>query len=147
MDLSQNRTYELFLAQVQGVTLDGLMATVPGNAALRYVLVQQPAIHGNSVPGPGAWLLIGSLDIAGGSPPRAHTAWLLGSSAPNRKHGTITRIHHSGAFGEITDPQGKKLFFHVSELPPGSSVHVGQRVSYVEGLNAKGWLARRVRPD
>lgn len=64
-----------------------------------------------------------------------------------RRQGKVTRIHHTGRFGEIRSRDGKDLFFHVDDLPSGASVRVDQQVTFLETVNEKGWKALEVRPE
>jgi CspA family cold shock protein len=61
--------------------------------------------------------------------------------------GTVKRKTDRG-FGFIDTGRGKDLFFHMSAVEGTSfdELREGQRVSYTEGMGAKGPRAENVRP-
>ena len=61
--------------------------------------------------------------------------------------GIIKKLMTKG-FGFIDTGKGKDLFFHSSAVQSVTfnELHLGQKVSYTEGVSAKGPCAENVKP-
>jgi hypothetical protein len=143
LDLATGSAVELYRVRVEYAQPGYLLARVEGNPALGLVRCRSADVSGGAgTLRPGALLLAGPLRFDGDGMAGAEQAWPISA----RASGVINRIHASGSFGEITTPAGARFFFHVSQLPPGVSVRVGQGVTFVETVNDRGPAALDVRP-
>lgn len=63
-----------------------------------------------------------------------------------RDTGTVVRWIAARGFGWIApDAGGRGVFFHITSLPRGVGVHVGDRVEYLPVAEAQGLRALGVR--
>jgi hypothetical protein len=147
IDLARSHALDLYLVRVSSKTATHTFTAVPNNPALAVVCVANTDIP--TATGVGDWLLVGPLAFDGDGLTRARHAWPLHVPAPWRLSGVVSRVHPTGRFGEIAGPNGTRLFFHISDLPPGIvpgvNLFVGQAVSYREQPTEKGLNAREVR--
>lgn len=147
IDLARGQTVDLYLVRVTSKTATHTFTAVPNNPALAVVCLANTDIPTATVVG--AWLLVGPLTFDGDGLTRAGHAWPLHVAAPRRFSGVVSRVHPTGRFGEIAGPDSKRLFFHISDLPPGIvpgiNLFIGQPVSFREQPTEKGWNAREVR--
>ncbi len=143
-----------------------LLARVNDNHSLGPVHLPRAAlaVPGGVEPRVGQSVLVGPLSFDRDGAPRASRGWVLATPkrsesgplppppmpVPSRLVGYVTRIHPSGAFGEIGDVAGhggQRWFFHHSALvPSGCVVAIGQRVSFSSVHNDRGPKAIHVRP-
>ena len=146
-DLGTGGTLELYHARVTHTAPGYLLAELLGNPAVKAVRLPFPDLRAVGSPvRSGDVLLVGPLRYDANGLPRAGRGWRVAVAPDDRRRGTVNRIYFTGAYGEITAERGKKLFFHVSQLPPGFRVAVGSRVTFREVLTDRGWNAEDVRP-
>lgn len=148
LDLAHRVTIDLYLVRVTSRTATHTFTTVPENPGLAVICVANADVPpGTAI---GNWLLVGPLTFDQDGLARAHHAWRPHVSGPQRFSGIVSRVYHTGRFGQIAGPNGKMLFFHIDDVPPGIvpgvNLMVGDAVTYREELTAKGWNARDVHP-
>jgi cold shock CspA family protein len=155
IDLASARPYELFSVRVSFAGPAYFLGEVLGNASLAVVRITRAGVQDAAGVQTGDVLLAGPLEFDADQMARMPHGWRLAAPAAgamtrpvpgaSRCLGVVNRIHTTGKFGQITSASGRLLFFHVSQLQPGATVQVGQRVSFVEVLTERGWNAVDVR--